>query len=70
MIAPLRLEVRERPALATLIAAMGKLSRSRRIEICRMGRKARAAKTPRIRRLTREAAAEARRLADGRGATR
>jgi hypothetical protein len=67
MIAPLNLEVRERPALATLIGAMERLSRCHRIEICRMGRKARAAKTPRIRRLAREANAEARRLAGGEG---
>jgi hypothetical protein len=53
----------ERPALATLIAAMGKLSRRQRNEIARMGRKAKAAKVPRIRRLTREVTAEARRLA-------
>jgi hypothetical protein len=55
--------VPRRPALATLIGAMERLPRHKRIEIVRMGRKARAAKAPRIRRLTREAAAEARRLA-------
>ena len=55
--------VPRRPALGNLIAAMGKLSRPQRNEIACMGRKARAAKVPRIRRLTREAAAEARRLA-------
>jgi hypothetical protein len=52
-----------RPALATLIAAMGKLSRRQRNEIARIGRKARAAKMPRIRRLTRDVTAEVRRLA-------
>jgi hypothetical protein len=52
-----------RPALAKLVGAMAQLSRPRRIEIVVLGRKARAAKLPRIRRLTREAAAEARRLA-------
>jgi hypothetical protein len=67
MIAQLRLEVSERPALGNLIAAMGKLSRPKRIEIVRMGRRAKAAKAPRIRRLTREANAEARRLAGGEG---
>jgi hypothetical protein len=51
----------DRPALAILIAAMGKLSRPKRLEIARLGRRARAAKHPRIRRLTREANAEARR---------
>jgi hypothetical protein len=54
---------RERPALAVLIAAMGKLSRPQRNQIARMGRKAKAAKTERIRRLTREVTAEVRRLA-------
>jgi hypothetical protein len=52
-----------RPALAVLIAAMEKLSRPKRLEIARMGRRAKAAKTPRIRRLTREVTAEIRRLA-------
>jgi hypothetical protein len=52
-----------RPALAVLIAALGKLSRPKRQEIIARGRKAKAAKTPRIRRLTREVTAEARRLA-------
>ena len=55
--------VPSRPALATLIGAMERLPRYQRLEIARMGRKASAAKAPRIRRLTREAAAEARRLA-------
>jgi hypothetical protein len=54
-----------RPALASLIAAMEKLSRPQRVEVACLGRRARAAKVPRIRRLTREAAAEARRLAQG-----
>jgi hypothetical protein len=52
-----------RPALATLIAAMEKLSRIQRVEITRMGRKARAARVPRIRRLTWRAVSEARQLA-------
>ena len=65
MIAHLHLEVEERPALGSLIGAMAKLSRPRRNEIARMGRRARAAKVPRIRRLTREAVAEAKRLAGG-----
>ena len=52
-----------RPALATLIASMERLSRCQRIEVARLGRKARAAKVPRIRRLTWKAVAEARRLA-------
>jgi hypothetical protein len=52
-----------RPALSILIAAMGKLSRPQRNEICCMGRKAKAAKVPRLRRLARAAAAEARSLA-------
>jgi hypothetical protein len=55
--------VPRRPAIASLIAAMAKLSSGQRNEIARMGRRAKAAKAPRIRRLTREAAAEARRLA-------
>jgi hypothetical protein len=53
--------VKERPALASLIGAMAKLSRRQRTEIARMGRRAGAAKASRIRRLTREANAEARR---------
>jgi hypothetical protein len=53
----------QRPALATLIAAMGKLSRRQRNEIAHLGRRAKAAKAPRIRRLTRAVTAEARRLA-------
>jgi hypothetical protein len=52
-----------RPALTSLIAAMAKLSRRKRLEIALLGRKASAAKAPRIRRLTREVTAEARRLA-------
>jgi hypothetical protein len=51
-----------RPALATLINAMAKLSPRQRIEIAVLGRRARAAKMPRLRRLTREVTAEARRL--------
>jgi hypothetical protein len=52
-----------RPAVANLVAAMARLSRAQRIEVARFGRKAKAAKVPRIRRLTWEAVAEARRLA-------
>jgi hypothetical protein len=52
-----------RPALATLIGVMEKLPQRQRREIACMGRRARAAKVPRIRRLAQEAAAEARRLA-------
>jgi hypothetical protein len=59
----IHIAARERPALAVLIASMGKLSRKQRNEIARLGRKAKAAKVPRIRRLTREVTAEARRLA-------
>lgn len=58
-----------RPALASLIRAMERLSRRQRNEIAVRGRKAKAAKTARIRRLTREVTAEVRRLAavaDGR----
>ena len=54
-----------RPALRCLIDAMSKLSRRRRLEICDRGRKAKAAKAARIRRLTREVTAEVRRLAAG-----
>jgi hypothetical protein len=46
-----------------LISAMERLSRRQRLEVAHMGRRARAAKTPRIRRLAREAKAEAKRLA-------
>jgi hypothetical protein len=59
----------DRPALALLIKAMERLSRPRRVEVVRLGRRARAAKTPRIRRLAREAKAEAKRLV-GEGLTR
>ena len=52
-----------RPALMNLICAMAKLSRPKRNDIARMGRRAKAAKHPRLRRLAREANAEARRLA-------
>lgn len=52
----------ERPALGRLIGAMAKLSRVRRQEVARLGRKARAAKEARMRFLARAAAAEARRL--------
>jgi hypothetical protein len=53
----------ERPALSVLILAMMKLSRRKRTEIARMGRKAPAAKQPRLRKLARLARAEAKRLA-------
>jgi hypothetical protein len=52
-----------RPALKNLVCAMEKLPRGQRNEVARFGRKARAAKVPRIRRLTWRAVAEARRLA-------
>jgi Transcriptional Coactivator p15 (PC4) len=52
-----------RPALKDLIGVMAKLSQGQRNEVARFGRKARAAKVPRIRRLTWRAVAEARRLA-------
>jgi hypothetical protein len=52
--------VKERPALATLVAAMARLSRRQCNEIARLGHKAKAAK---IRRLTREVTPEERRLA-------
>jgi hypothetical protein len=52
-----------RPALAALIASMARLSRPMRVEVARFGRRARAAKLPRIRRLTWQAVAEARRMA-------
>jgi hypothetical protein len=52
-----------RPALFVLIAVMQKLSGRQRNEIARMGRSAKAAKQPRLRRLTREVTAEVRRLA-------
>jgi hypothetical protein len=52
-----------RPALYVLISCMEKLPQRQRVDIARMGRKAKAAKTPRIRRLTRAVTAEARRLA-------
>jgi hypothetical protein len=55
--------VPSRPALAGLIIAMTRLPSRQRIEVARFGRKARAAKLPRIRRLTWRAVAEARRLA-------
>jgi hypothetical protein len=51
-----------RPALFILIAVMAKLSGAKRNEIARLGRRAPAAKHPRLRRLTREANAEQRRL--------
>jgi dihydrodipicolinate synthase/N-acetylneuraminate lyase len=52
-----------RPAFANLVAAMARLSPRQRNEVARIGRRARAAKVPRIRRLTWQAVAEARRLA-------
>jgi len=55
--------VPSRPAFGSLVAAMARLSRPMRNEVALLGRKARAARAPRIRRLAREAAAEARRLA-------
>jgi hypothetical protein len=63
MIEPLHLEVRDRPALASLVAFMEKLSRPKRLEIVRLDRRAKAARAPRLRRLASEAKAEAKRLA-------
>jgi hypothetical protein len=63
MLATYNIRSEPRPALATLIAAMEKLSRRQRCEIARMGRRAKAAKHPRLRRLASEAKAEAKRLA-------
>jgi hypothetical protein len=53
-----------RPAWFVLVAALGKLSRPKRIQIVRKGGRAKSA-TPRLRRLAREARAEAKRLAAG-----
>lgn len=53
----------ERPALGRLIGAMAKLSRRQRLEVARLGRRAKAAKKEAIRRLAREAEAEHRQLA-------
>jgi hypothetical protein len=66
----IHLEVKDRPALKQLVAAMAKLSHRQRNEIARMGRRAKAAKQPRLRRLTSEANAEAKRLARAEGLTR
>jgi hypothetical protein len=52
----------DRPAWGALVIAMQRLSRKQRVEVACFGRKARAAKKPRIRRLTWQAVAEARRL--------
>jgi hypothetical protein len=52
-----------RPAMAALITAMGRLPRRQRIDIIKHRLKAAAAKQPRIRVLTHQAAAEARRIA-------
>jgi hypothetical protein len=65
MIAHLHLQVAARPAWGALVIAMERLPRRQRVEIARMGRKARAAKVPRIRRLTWAAMAEAKRIAGG-----
>jgi len=53
----------QRPALASLVAAMEKLWRRQRNEIARFGWKAKAAKQPSLRKRAREATAEARGLA-------
>lgn len=63
MIAQLRLELAARPAWGALVTALERLPRRSRVETARMGRRAKAAKHPRLRRLAREARAEARRLA-------
>jgi hypothetical protein len=52
-----------RPAWFTLVSAMEKLPRYQRIEIALLDRRAKAARHPRLRRLAREARAEAKRLA-------
>jgi hypothetical protein len=67
MIAHLHLEVAARPAWGALVTAMERLPRRQRVEIARLGRRARAAKVPRIRRLTWKDVAEAKRLAGGEG---
>jgi hypothetical protein len=60
------LEPQERPALKQLISGMERrLSHRQRHEIARMGRRAKAAKALWLRRLTSEAAAEARRQGAG-----
>jgi hypothetical protein len=51
---------RTMPARRNLIDAMARLSRVKRNEIARLGRRAAAAKIPKIRRLTWQAVAEAR----------
>jgi hypothetical protein len=64
MIPDLHIELNERPALARLVAAMERrLSQRQRIDIARHGRKAKAAKQPWVRGLTRDVTAEIRRLA-------
>jgi hypothetical protein len=65
VIAHLHLEARARPALRQLVGAMERLPRCQRREIASKGRRAKSAKTERIRRLCREAVAEAKRMADG-----
>jgi hypothetical protein len=63
MSGPLHLAMRDRPALSSLINAMAKLSRPKRNEIARLGRKAKAGRVRRLRRLASAARAEAKRLA-------
>ena len=65
------LELRDRPALKQLIDGMERrLSHRQRNEIACMGRRAKAARAKWLRRLASNAAAEAKRLANGEGWTR
>jgi hypothetical protein len=70
MTASLYVVATDRPALAKLVLAMTRLSRRQRIEIIDRGRKAKVAKTARIRRLTRAVTAEVRRLSHEAGRVR
>jgi hypothetical protein len=63
MIAASQIPASDRPALGALITAMERLARAKRNEIARLGRKAKAAKIPKLRQLTRQTVAEAKRLA-------
>jgi hypothetical protein len=63
MIAASQILASDRPALGALIIAMERLARAKRHEIARLGCRAKAAKIPKIRQLTRQTVAEAKRLA-------
>jgi hypothetical protein len=52
-----------RPCLRALITAMERLSRRQRLEIAALGRRAKAARHPRLRRLASAARTEAKRAA-------